>query len=80
MEKLREFLKANRGAQTKLAAALRIYPSAISQWQVIPVEHLPEISVFTGIPREELAPHVFREARDMPVYADGDRQSEGEAV
>jgi DNA-binding transcriptional regulator YdaS (Cro superfamily) len=64
MEKLREFFKANRGMQSKLAELLNLQPSTISQWKSVPVEHLPEVEAFTGIPREELLPDAFRVARE----------------
>jgi len=64
MEKLIEFFKANRGTQVRLAERLGLQPSTISQWKNVPVEHLPEVSEFTGIPREDLVPHAFRPAKE----------------
>lgn len=64
MEKLIEFFKANRGMQVRLARHLGLQPSTVSQWRSVPVEHLPEVSKFTGIPREELVPDAFRPARE----------------
>lgn len=64
MEKLIEFFKANRGTQVRLAERLGLQPSTISQWKNVPVEYLPEVSEFTGIPREELIPDAFRPARE----------------
>jgi len=65
MKKLSEFFKANRGAQKRLAEQLGLQPSTVSQWKSVPVEHLPEVAEFTGIPREELVPDAFRPAREM---------------
>lgn len=64
MEKLIEYFKANRGMQLKLARHLGLQPSTVSQWKSIPVEYLPEVSDFTGIPREHLVPDAFRPARE----------------
>lgn len=65
MQKLIEYFKANRGMQLKLARHLNLQPSTISQWKNVPVEHLPEVSEFTGIPRAELVPDAFRPAREI---------------
>jgi DNA-binding transcriptional regulator YdaS (Cro superfamily) len=64
MEKLIEFFKANRGKQKLLAERLGLQPSTVSQWRSVPVEYLPEVSEFTGIPRDELCPDAFRPARE----------------
>lgn len=65
MEKLAEYFKANRGTQIMLAKHLGLQPSTVSQWKSVPVEYLPEVSAFTGIPREELVPDAFRPAREV---------------
>jgi DNA-binding transcriptional regulator YdaS (Cro superfamily) len=64
MDKLIEYFKANRGMQIKLARHLNLQPSTVSQWQAVPVQYLPEVSAFTGIPREDLVPDAFRPARE----------------
>jgi DNA-binding transcriptional regulator YdaS (Cro superfamily) len=64
MEKLTEFFKANRGKQKLLAERLGLQPSTVSQWRSVPVEYLPEVADFTGIPRDELCPDAFRPARE----------------
>jgi DNA-binding transcriptional regulator YdaS (Cro superfamily) len=64
MEKLIEYFKANRGTQIRLAEKLGLQPSTVSQWKSVPVEYLPEVAAFTGIPREELVPDAFRPARE----------------
>jgi len=56
MEKLTEYFKANRGAQVRLAAELGLYPSTVSQWHNVPIDHLVKVSAFTGIPTRELRP------------------------
>jgi DNA-binding transcriptional regulator YdaS (Cro superfamily) len=53
-------IRARYGLAAALARHLRISPSTISEWRVVPVHHLREISLFTGIPREELRPDVFQ--------------------
>ena len=60
MEELIAYLKANRGKQTELAAALGLQPSTVSQWKAVPIEHVAEVSAFTGIAREVLCPDAFR--------------------
>jgi DNA-binding transcriptional regulator YdaS (Cro superfamily) len=44
------------GSAAKLAAALGITRSAVSQWRSIPSWHIAEVSRLTGIPVEELVP------------------------
>ncbi len=63
MEKLTAYLKAERGRLRDLAKICDVEPGAISQWKSVPVKHLPEVSAFTGIPREELVPDAFRPPR-----------------
>jgi DNA-binding transcriptional regulator YdaS (Cro superfamily) len=60
MEKLTEFLNHERGRRLALAKALNIYPSAISQWQRVPIDRVLMIEAATGIPREDLRPDVFK--------------------
>lgn len=69
MEKLIEFFKANRGTQIRLAERIGLRPSTVSQWKSVPVEHLAEVSDFTGIPREDLCPNAFRPAREASENA-----------
>jgi DNA-binding transcriptional regulator YdaS (Cro superfamily) len=64
MEKLNEYFKANRGTQIRLARYLGLQPSTVSQWKTVPVKYLPEVSGFTGIPREELVSDAFRAEKD----------------
>jgi DNA-binding transcriptional regulator YdaS (Cro superfamily) len=59
MEKLTAYLKAERGRLSKLAAALEINPSAISQWDEIPLNRVIGVERCTGIPRQELRPDFF---------------------
>jgi len=65
MEKLLEYLKANRGAQGKMARAIGLGQSTISQWKSVPLEHLPEVEAFTGIPRWILCPDAYRPAKPL---------------
>lgn len=62
MDKFSEWLEAERGRVTKLAAALKITHGAISQWKRVPIDRVADVSAITGIPREELRPEIFGEA------------------
>jgi DNA-binding transcriptional regulator YdaS (Cro superfamily) len=44
------------GSAAKLAAALGITRSAVSQWRTIPSWHISRVSQLTGIPINELVP------------------------
>jgi len=44
------------GSAAKLAAALGITRSAVSQWRSIPQWHIGKVSEVTGIPVSELIP------------------------
>lgn len=59
MEPLREYLKAERGRLTELAKTLRLFPSAVSQWEGVPPKHVLEVERITGISRHELRPDIF---------------------
>lgn len=59
MEKLLEYLNAERGRRLKLAEALGIFPSAISQWSEVPAKQIFKVSAFTGIPVEQLCPEMI---------------------
>ncbi|TIL34279.1 Cro/CI family transcriptional regulator [Mesorhizobium sp.] len=84
MEKLLAYLDEERGRRNELAAALGIFPSAISQWKKVPAERLGDISRFTGIPLEELRPDIFakaeRESGALPADAPSTEQASGEAA
>lgn len=72
MEPLREYLKAERGRATKLAEALDLFPSAISQWKEIPPKHVLEIERITGISRHDLRPDLYGPAPLPPEPAQQD--------
>lgn len=60
MEKLLTYLNGERGRRNKLAAALKVSPSAISMWNgKVPIVRLGEVSKFTGIPMQDLRPDFF---------------------
>lgn len=59
MEQLTAWLNAERGRRQKLADALNIYASALSQWNQVPATRATEVSDITGIPLHELRPDVF---------------------
>lgn len=56
MNKLLEYLDAERGRRTALATHLKISPSAISMWGQVPTEQVKKVSTFTGIPARDLRP------------------------
>lgn len=59
MDHLIAWLNAERGRRQKLAEALDIYQSALSQWNQVPATRATEVSNFTGIPLHQLRPDVF---------------------
>lgn len=60
MEKLLEYLDAERGRRQALALAIGCSPSAISMWKQVPSERLSEIARFTGLSPAELRPDLAR--------------------
>lgn len=60
MEALLAWLDNERGRRSKLAAHLKMYPSALSQWEQIPAERVVDVEKFTGIKREKLRPDLYR--------------------
>ncbi len=56
MEKFRAYLEGERGRASKLAAAIKVSPSAISMWEQVPADRVGEVAAATGIPPEELRP------------------------
>ena len=58
---LTDWIKAHRGSQVRLAKHLNVTRSNISQWRKVPVEHLVRVEAFTGIPRHQLRPDIFRD-------------------
>lgn len=69
MEKLLEYLNAERGRRQKLARALKIFPSAISQWDEVPAKRVFEVSAFTGIPVAKLRPDMMDAAAAIRAEA-----------
>jgi DNA-binding transcriptional regulator YdaS (Cro superfamily) len=59
METLRRYLKQERGRASRLAEALDVQPSAISQWAKVPPERVLEVERITGLPRYELRPDIY---------------------
>ena len=62
MDALVKYLKAKRGRLTLLARAIGVAPSAISQWDRVPAERVPDVSRVTGIPRNQLRPDLYEVA------------------
>jgi len=59
MEQLLRYLDEKRGRRLALARALNCRPSAISQWDRVPVDRVADVERLTGISRHELRPDVF---------------------
>lgn len=62
MEKLTEWIKAERGRLSRLAEFMDITPGAVAQWTEVPAERMGDIASFTGIPMQELRPDIFAKA------------------
>lgn len=56
MNKLLDYLNAERGRRKALAAHLGIFPSAISMWSQVPTEQVKKVAAHTGISARELRP------------------------
>jgi DNA-binding transcriptional regulator YdaS (Cro superfamily) len=54
------------GSKAKMARALGVTRSAISQWTHIPVNRVAQVELLTGIPRAKLRPDIFG---DQPEQA-----------
>ena len=48
------------GGQSALARKLGISQQSIQQWVVVPLKRVKQDSEITGVPREELAPELFK--------------------
>ena len=48
------------GGQSALARKLGISQQSIQQWVVVPLKRVKQVSEITGVPREELAPVLFK--------------------
>lgn len=48
------------GGQSALARKLGISQQSIQQWVVVPLKRVKQVSEITGVPREELAPELFK--------------------
>ena len=62
MDPFVEYCMRNRGEATRIAKALGITVSAISHWDKVPTERLPEVSQLTGIPISKLDPR-FKQSK-----------------
>nr|DAL95761.1 MAG TPA: SOS-response transcriptional repressor [Caudoviricetes sp.] len=48
------------GGKSALARKLGISQQSIQQWVVVPLKRVKQVSEITGVPREELAPELFK--------------------
>lgn len=48
------------GGQSALARKLGISQQSIQRWVVVPLKRVKQVSEITGVPREELAPELFK--------------------
>lgn len=69
MDKLTEWLKAERGRLSRLAKFLDITPGAIAQWSEVPAERMGKVASFTGIPMDDLRSDIFAEAKLPSTHA-----------
>lgn len=47
------------GGATRLAEALGVTRSAVSQWPRVPAERVIDVERITGVPRHELRPDIY---------------------
>lgn len=69
MDILRQHLKDERGRLKKLADALGVFSSAISQWDKVPAERVVAVEEATGISRHDLRPDLFGPSPKKPRAA-----------
>lgn len=48
------------GSWAELARQLGITRAAVHAWQSVPIRHLRQVSLITGIPRDKLRPDLYR--------------------
>lgn len=65
MDKLTEWIKAERGRLSKLATAMNVTASAVAQWDKVPAERIGQVSQVTGIPQQQLRPDLFEVASEV---------------
>jgi DNA-binding transcriptional regulator YdaS (Cro superfamily) len=66
MDKLTEYLKAERGRLSALAKAIGVTPGAINQWEgKVPAERMGDVSRATGISVHDLRPDIFHAAKKV---------------
>jgi DNA-binding transcriptional regulator YdaS (Cro superfamily) len=53
-------IRTSKGLQSALAKHLGVTRQAISDWPAVPIDRLKDVEKFTGIPREQLRPDIFR--------------------
>jgi DNA-binding transcriptional regulator YdaS (Cro superfamily) len=65
MQKLIEYLDAERGRRVKLAKALEISPASLSGWHQVPSARVAEVERITGIHRQFLRPDLFQDMKPI---------------
>lgn len=53
-----DLIRSKRGLTAKIAKGLGIFGSAVSMWERVPAERIPEVERITGIPRHLLRPDI----------------------
>ncbi len=56
-------LRTIRGRCSRIAEGLGITPQAVHQWEVVPLDRVPEVEQLTGVPRHKLRPDFHLPAR-----------------
>jgi DNA-binding transcriptional regulator YdaS (Cro superfamily) len=58
-------IRSRRGLLAKIARELQITRAAVSLWQRVPAERLPDVERITGIPRHMLRDDICLPPRDV---------------
>lgn len=57
------------GSASALARHLGLTPSAVLQWDVVPIKRVLEVEAFTGVSRHSLRPDIYGSKPLHPVSA-----------
>lgn len=56
---IEQWFRAKRGRVKRLSRELGITPSAISQWDQVPINHVLRVAKITRISRSKLRPDIY---------------------